>query len=87
MAIVARLLAPEDFGLVAMVTVVTAVLELFATAGLSAASVQRKTITEAQISTLFWEAAHATLTGRGSAADNLAALEDRLRLLQARSGW
>ena len=54
MAIVARLLAPEDFGLVAMVTVITAVLELFATAGLSAASVQRSKITEAQISTLFW---------------------------------
>ena len=41
----------------------------------------------AQLSTLFWEAAHATLTGRGSAVDNLAALGDRLRLLQARSGW
>ncbi len=54
MAIVARLLDPEDFGLVAMVTVITAVLELFATAGLSAASVQRPTISETQISTLFW---------------------------------
>ena len=54
MAAVARLLEPEDFGLVAMVTVVTAVLELFATAGLSAASVQRSTINDKQISTLFW---------------------------------
>jgi O-antigen/teichoic acid export membrane protein len=54
MAIVARLLAPEDFGLVAMVTVITAVLELFASAGLSAASVQRPTINDHQISTLFW---------------------------------
>jgi len=54
MVIVARILAPEDFGLVAMVTAVTAVLEIFATAGLSVASVQRATITDAQISTLFW---------------------------------
>lgn len=53
-AIVARLLSPEDFGLVAMVTAVTAVLELFATAGLSVASVQRSTISDDQISTLFW---------------------------------
>jgi trehalose/maltose transport system substrate-binding protein len=41
----------------------------------------------AQVSTLFWEAAHATLSGYGSAQANLSALEDRLRLLQARGGW
>ncbi len=41
----------------------------------------------AQVSTLFWEAAHATLSGYGSAQANLGALEDRLRLLQARGGW
>jgi trehalose/maltose transport system substrate-binding protein len=41
----------------------------------------------ANLSTLFWEAAHATLAGRGSAADNLAALDDRLRLLRTRAGW
>ena len=40
-----------------------------------------------QLSTLFWEAAHSTLTGRGSAVDNLATLDERLRLLQERSGW
>lgn len=50
----ARLLDPEDFGLVAMVTVVTAVLDLFATAGLSSAAVQKSTINTEQISTLFW---------------------------------
>jgi len=54
MVAAARLLEPEDFGLVAMVTVVTAVLDLFATAGLSSAAVQRPTINQAQISTLFW---------------------------------
>ncbi|MEZ5931921.1 MAG: ABC transporter substrate-binding protein [Alphaproteobacteria bacterium] len=41
----------------------------------------------AQLSTLFWEAAHRTLTGYGTAADNLARLEDRLKLLQDRAGW
>lgn len=41
----------------------------------------------ANLSTLFWEAAHSTLIGQGTAADNLATLEDRLRLLQLRAGW
>jgi len=50
----ARLLSPEDFGIVAMVIAVTGVYELFTTAGLSLAAVQRPTITEEQISTLFW---------------------------------
>jgi PST family polysaccharide transporter len=52
--VLARLLDPEDFGLVAMVTVVTGVFGLFKTAGLSIATVQRVTITEEQLSTLFW---------------------------------
>jgi O-antigen/teichoic acid export membrane protein len=50
----ARLLVPEDFGLVAMVTVFTAVLNLFATAGLSSATVQKATITKEEVSALFW---------------------------------
>jgi trehalose/maltose transport system substrate-binding protein len=41
----------------------------------------------AQVSTLFWEAAHATLIGNGSARDNLARLEGRLRLVGQRAGW
>ena len=52
--VLARLLEPKDFGLVAMVTVVTGVFGLFQDAGLSLATVQRATITEEQISTLFW---------------------------------
>ena len=52
--IAARLLEPEDFGLVAMVTAFTAILDLFATAGLSSAAVQRSVINNKQISTLFW---------------------------------
>ena len=52
--ILARLLTPEDFGLVAMVTVVTGIFELFTSAGLSSAMIQQATITNEQISKLFW---------------------------------
>src|SRR5262245_38256124 len=50
----ARLLDPKDFGLVAMVGVVTGVYGLFTTAGLSIATIQKQTVTDEQISTLFW---------------------------------
>lgn len=53
-AIMARLLDPRDFGLVAMVSVVTGIYGLFSTAGLSLATIQRPTVTNEQISTLFW---------------------------------
>jgi PST family polysaccharide transporter len=53
-AVMARLLHPEDFGLVAMVVAVTGIYDLFTSAGLSLATVQRASITEEQISTLFW---------------------------------
>jgi O-antigen/teichoic acid export membrane protein len=52
--ILARLLDPKDFGLVGMVTVVTGAFSLFKDAGLSVVTVQRPTITDEQISTLFW---------------------------------
>ncbi|RXH39631.1 lipopolysaccharide biosynthesis protein [Bradyrhizobium zhanjiangense] len=54
MAVLARLLDPQDFGLVAMTTVVTGVFQLLMTAGLSSATVQSDSITDDQISTLFW---------------------------------
>jgi len=54
MAVLARLLTPADFGLIAMVTVVTGFIETFKDAGLSTATVQRATITHSQVSTLFW---------------------------------
>ena len=53
-AILARLLDPKDFGLVAMATAVTGILLLFKDAGLSLATVQRRDITHEQLSTLFW---------------------------------
>jgi PST family polysaccharide transporter len=52
--VLARLLDPSDFGIVAMVTVVTGVFEIFATGGLSVASVQKPEISNAELSTLFW---------------------------------
>ncbi len=52
--VLARLLDPEDFGLVGMVTVVTGVFSLFKDAGLSMVTIQRATITNEQVSTLFW---------------------------------
>src|SRR5689334_8021867 len=53
-AVMARLLGPEDFGLVAMVVAVTSFYDLFTSAGLSLAAVQRATITEEQVHSLFW---------------------------------
>ena len=52
--VLSRLLEPRDFGLLGMVTAFTGVLGLFRDFGLSAASVQRATVTEDQASTLFW---------------------------------
>jgi O-antigen/teichoic acid export membrane protein len=52
--VLARLLGPKDFGLVGMVTAFTGLLVCFRDFGLSAAAVQRETVTEEQLSTLFW---------------------------------
>ncbi|MGH7950540.1 MAG: lipopolysaccharide biosynthesis protein, partial [Limisphaerales bacterium] len=52
--ILARLLSPRDFGLIAMVMTVMGFLRVFKDAGLSTATVQREGITHAQVSNLFW---------------------------------
>ena len=52
--ILARMLAPRDFGLLAMVSTVLSFLRIFKEAGLSTATVQREGITHAQVSNLFW---------------------------------
>jgi len=52
--VLARLLGPKDFGLVGMVTAFTGVLTLFRDFGLSSAAIQRASVTEEQMSTLFW---------------------------------
>ena len=52
--VLARLLTPADFGLVAMVTAITDLASPFADFGLSQATIQRKDISHAQVTALFW---------------------------------
>jgi polysaccharide transporter, PST family len=52
--VLARLLAPEDFGLVAIVTVLTSFAPLLIDFGLGDATAQRSRITRGQVSSLFW---------------------------------
>ena len=52
--VLARLLAPEDFGLVAIVTVLTSFASGLIDFGLGDATAQRSKITRSQISSLFW---------------------------------
>ena len=53
-AVLARLLTPKDYGLVAMAAVVIAFVDIFKDVGLTTATVQRKDITHRQVSMLFW---------------------------------
>ena len=53
-AILARLLLPSDFGLIAMVLVFSGVIELFSQLGFGAALIQRKNVTEEHLSSVFW---------------------------------
>ena len=52
--LMARLLPPEDFGLIAMALVVTNFIGSFRDVGLTQATVQAATIRHSQINTLFW---------------------------------
>ena len=52
--VLARLLAPDDFGLVGMVTVVVSFGTMFREAGLSTATIQKEHVTEQQVASLFW---------------------------------
>lgn len=52
--ILARLLSPNDYGLIGMVTVVTGFVQLFKDLGLAEATIQQEEITHRQVSTLFW---------------------------------
>ena len=53
-AVLARLLTPQDYGLVGMVVVFTGFVTMFKDLGLSLATVQRAEISYDQVSTLFW---------------------------------
>jgi PST family polysaccharide transporter len=52
--ILARLLAPSDFGLIGMATVITGFVGLFHDLGTSAAVIQRKELNESLLSSVFW---------------------------------
>jgi PST family polysaccharide transporter len=52
--ILARLLTPADFGLVAMVTAITGMLEMYKDLGLSAATIQAPRLESGQVNDLFW---------------------------------
>jgi PST family polysaccharide transporter len=53
-ALLARLLRPEDYGLIGMVAVITTYISMFKDMGLSLATVQKAEINYEQVSTLFW---------------------------------
>src|SRR5712691_299706 len=53
-AVLARLLTPQDYGLIGMVAVATNFVSMFKDMGLSFATIQRSEINYDQISTLFW---------------------------------
>lgn len=52
--VLARLLTPQDYGLIGMVLVLIGFIALFKNMGLSAATVQKAEINDRQVSTLFW---------------------------------
>ncbi len=54
LVVLARLLPPGAFGLLAMVAAVGAILDLVKDFGLSAATIQKQDISHAQVSALFW---------------------------------
>jgi O-antigen/teichoic acid export membrane protein len=51
--ILARLLLPEDFGLIGMVTIVTMIASVIIDGGISAAVIQKKQLSQVELSTLF----------------------------------
>ena len=53
-AVLARLLSPRDFGIVAMMTVMTGFFDVMSCGGLSSAVVQSATISDQQRTNLFW---------------------------------
>jgi len=54
--ILARLLLPEDFGIIAMTLIVTTLVMRIGDLGFSSALIQRKDVTDSHLSTTFWTA-------------------------------
>ena len=83
MIVLARLLTPAEFGVVAIVLVVVGVADVIQDLGLTAAAVQRPTLTDEQSSTLFWVNVTVGLTGSVLiffGADLVAAIADDQRV-------
>ena len=53
-AVLGRLLTPQDYGLIGMISAVTGILSVFGNLGLSSAIVQQPEINHRQMSSLFW---------------------------------
>lgn len=53
-AVLARLLTPQDYGILGMVATLTIFLQTFADGGLSWATVQRRELSRGQVDNLFW---------------------------------
>jgi PST family polysaccharide transporter len=53
-AVLSRILSPEDYGIVGMVTIIIGIISILTNAWLSSGSVQQATIDDRQLSTLFW---------------------------------
>lgn len=52
--VLARILMPEDYGIVAILNIFIAIAEIFVTSGLGTALIQKKDATQTDFSTLFW---------------------------------
>lgn len=52
--IIARLLTPEDYGIIALVTVITSIAPVFIDSGFGSKIIQAKTINEKELSSVFW---------------------------------
>lgn len=68
LVILARLLPPQAFGLLAMVAAVGVILDYLKELGLSSATIQKPDLTQAQVSALFWINAAAGIVLAGALA-------------------
>ena len=76
--VLARLLTPSDYGLAAMVLVFSSLVVVFSDLALGAALVQRKHLTEADRSTVFWTSVAAGVALHARSAIALAGPARRL---------
>lgn len=83
--VLARLLTPEDFGLVAIITVLTSFAPFLIDFGLGDATTQKDKITPSQVSTLFWLSSGIGVAGCGGCSSFLPFDRTHLWRTQARS--